>query len=67
MLAGSQLSSIGELDPDDDRARLFIAVIAALVAVLAVAYVVYQLTEVQMPNATTLGDVRASAAKDDPP
>lgn len=49
MLAGSQLSDIGTMSPEDEPVRFGLAIGAAVVAVAAVAFAVYRLTVIQLP------------------
>jgi hypothetical protein len=63
MLAGSQLSGIGSLSLTDDRWRLAVAVGSALLAIGAVSYAVFRLTEIQMPGEGTLTSIRESAER----
>jgi hypothetical protein len=58
MLAGSQLSTIGDLSLSEDFGRLATAAVSALLAVGLVAYTVYVLTQIQMPQEGTLGELR---------
>jgi hypothetical protein len=62
MLAGSQLSSIGSISFAADGARLIAAIVSALIAIAAVGYAVYVLTDIQMPSEGTLGQIRKAAA-----
>jgi hypothetical protein len=62
MLAGSQLSSIGSISVTADPVRLIIAIASALIAIAAVGWAIYVLTNIQMPSEGTLGPIREAAA-----